>query len=147
MATKPSASFTSWRVHLSAPRELVFALLTPEDEPSLYLASTADQLDDEGGWIAPEGAHLKDATLELLPPRRLTARYAGGGVATLDLTDDGRGGTDLRLTDAGQPAEDRTELVAGWVSVLLALKASVDFSLDLRDHDHRTFWTGAYVEH
>ena len=75
------------------------------------------------------------------------ARYAGGGVTTLDLIDDGRGGTDLRLTDVGQPAEDRTELVAGWVSVLLTLKASVDFSLDLRDHDHRTFWTSAYLEH
>ncbi len=144
---KPSTSYTSWRVNLSAPRELVFDLLTPDLETDPYRASSAGQFDSENGWIAPEGAHLKDATLDLLPPRRIVARYAGGGVATLDLTDDGRGGTDLRLTDIGQQAEDRTELVAGWVSVLLALKASVDFSLDLRDHDHRTFWTGAYVEH
>jgi hypothetical protein len=144
---QPSASFTSWRVHLLAPRELVFDLITPEFEPGPYRASSAGRLDGENGWLAPEGAHLKDATLDLTPPRRIVARYAGGGVATLELSDDGRGGTVLRLTDVGQQAEDRTELVAGWVSVLLALKASVDFSLDLRDHDRRTFWTGAYLEH
>jgi hypothetical protein len=144
---KASRSYTSWRVNLSAPRELLFDLLTPDLESDPYRASTIGQFDGENGWIAPEGAHLKNATLDLLPPRRIVANYAGGGVATLDLTDDGRGGTDLRLTDIGQVAEDRTELVAGWVSMLLALKASVDFSIDLRDHDHRTFWTGAYVEH
>ncbi len=35
----------------------------------------------------------------------------------------------------GVPEEDRTEVIAGWVSVLMALKAAVDFSVDLRNHD------------
>jgi hypothetical protein len=62
-------------------------------------------------------------------------RYYGGSVATFELAGDGAGGTDLRLTDAGVPDEDRTEVIAGWVSVLLALKAAIDIGVDLRNHD------------
>ena len=47
----------------------------------------------------------------------------------------GRGGTDLTLTETGVPSEWRKENLAGWVSVLLALKAAVDHGVDLRVHD------------
>lgn len=113
MAYLVSGSITTWRVHMMAPRTLLYDLLTPDDDPAQYWANAPTQLDSEGGWIVPEGAHLKDAALDLTPPGRIAARYGGGSVTTLDLFDDGRGGTDLRLTDIGQPAEDRTEVVAG----------------------------------
>ena len=50
------------------------------------------------------------------------------------------------LTDAGVPAADRVEVTAGWVSVLMALKAAVDFSVDLRNHDPLRTWDQGFVE-
>jgi hypothetical protein len=44
------------------------------------------------------------------------------------------------------PAEDRAEVVAGWVSGLLALKAAVDFGVDLRNHDPQRTWDAGFAE-
>jgi len=52
----------------------------------------------------------------------------------------------LTLTDQGVPPENRTEVIAGWVSVLMALKASVDFGIDLRNHDPNRTWDEGYAE-
>ena len=84
-------------------------------------------------------------------PRAPSAPPVPGGVlrhsvTTFELADDGRGGTDLTLTDAGVSAEDRTEVIAGWISVLLALKAAVDFDIDLRNHDLNRTWDQGFVE-
>ncbi len=64
----------------------------------------------------------------------------GGSIARFELSDDGKGGTLLTFTDTGVAAEERTEVIAGWVSVLLALKAAVDFDVDLRNHDANMAW-------
>jgi hypothetical protein len=42
--------------------------------------------------------------------------------------DDDAGGTELTPTDVGVPKEYGSEVVAGWVSVLVVLKAPFDFS-------------------
>ncbi len=73
-------------------------------------------------------------------------RYYGGSVAAFEIQDDGQGGTDLILTDTGVPPEDRSEVIAGWASVLMALKAAVDFGIDLRGHDPARHWDQGYVE-
>jgi hypothetical protein len=72
--------------------------------------------------------------------------YFGGSVATVEVTDDGAGGTDLTLTDRGVPHQDRAEVIAGWVSVLMALKGAVDFGVDLRNHDPQRTWDQGYAE-
>jgi hypothetical protein len=36
--------------------------------------------------------------------------------------------------------------MAGWVSVLLALKAAADFGIDLRNHDPARTWNKGYVD-
>jgi hypothetical protein len=56
------------------------------------------------------------------------------------------GGTGLTLTDTGVSPLDRTEVIAGWVSVLMALKAAVDFGVDLRTHDPMRNWDSGFVE-
>jgi hypothetical protein len=40
----------------------------------------------------------------------------------------------------------RLEVIAGWVSVQLALKAAVDFGVDLRTHDPARSWDQGYAE-
>lgn len=84
--------------------------------------------------------------IENAPPYRFAVEYLGGSIATFELAEDGAGGTDLALTDAGVPEKDRIETIAGWLSVLLALKAAVDFSIDLRNHDPRRTWDQGFVD-
>jgi hypothetical protein len=44
---------------------------------------------------------------------------------------------------AGGTSETESATSAGWVWLLLRLKASVDFGVDLRNHDEdRTWWHG-----
>lgn len=84
--------------------------------------------------------------LENDPPHRFQIIYFGGTVTTFDLADDGRGGTDLVLTDRSVLPEDQHEVLAGWVSVLLSLKAAVDFGIDLRNHDPVRTWDERYAD-
>ena len=97
-------------------------------------------------FVFPNGAEWKGRILEKNPPHRFRVEYYGGSITTFELSPDGSGGTNLTLTDAGISAEDRTEVIAGWVSVLMALKASVDFGTDLRNHDPERTWDEGYVE-
>ncbi|HEX5689403.1 MAG TPA: hypothetical protein VFX76_05345, partial [Roseiflexaceae bacterium] len=69
-----------------------------------------------------------------------------GSTTTFTLEEDGAGGTEVLLTDRDVPAADRAEVAAGWVSVLLALKAAADFGVDLRNHDSARTWDQGYAE-
>jgi hypothetical protein len=51
-----------------------------------------------------------------------------------------------RFWDEGVPAPDRAEVIAGWVSVLMALKAAADHGVDLFNHDPRRTWTGGFAD-
>lgn len=54
-------------------------------------------------------------------------------------------GTIVSLTTTVAVA-DAADIRAGWVSVLLALKASVDFGVDLRNHDKAHSWDQGFVD-
>jgi hypothetical protein len=79
-------------------------------------------------------------------PHRFALEYLGGSVVAFELTGDGRGGTDLTLTDSGVDAAWYAETLAGWVSVLMALKAAVDFGVDPRNHDPERTWDQGYCD-
>jgi len=94
----------------------------------------------------PNGLEWIGQIIERTPPKCFIVVYIGGSTTSFDLIPGSAGGTDLTLTDAGVPDEDRAEVIAGWVSVLLALKAAVDFNIDLRNHDPSRTWDEGYVE-
>jgi len=81
-----------------------------------------------------------------MAPTLFAVEYIGNSIAQFEMTDDGKGGTLVTLTDTGVTAEERTDVIAGWVSVLLALKAAVDFDIDLRNHDPSLTWDHGFVE-
>src|SRR5579883_2953207 len=62
------------------------------------------------------------------------------------LESDGKGGTDLTVVDYRSTDKPRMETLAGWVSLLLTLKAAVDFNVDLRNHDTKRTWDNGYVD-
>jgi hypothetical protein len=73
--------------------------------------------------------------LKAATPLRFAVECYSGSITSFDLSNDDAGGTDLTLTDVGVPLEHRAKAIAGWVSVLLALKAAADFGVDLRNTD------------
>lgn len=109
----------------------------------------AESAVEKGGvihFIFPGGQTWQGKILANDPPNHFAVEYYGGSHASFHLAEDDAGGTDLTLTDAGVPEADRIEVTAGWVSVLMALKAAADFSVDLRNHDPQRSWDQGYVE-
>jgi hypothetical protein len=56
------------------------------------------------------------------------------------------GSTVLELTASTVPAHDMVDLAAGWVSVLLNLKAVINFGNDLRNHERARTWLDAFID-
>jgi uncharacterized protein YndB with AHSA1/START domain len=146
MSFQDDAGVIRWRLHLRASALAVYETLATDEGRAGFWAESAVERRGVIHFVFPGGVTWDGQVLEAVAPRRYSVRYYGGSVATFVLQDDGAGGVDLTLTDAGVPAADRTEVIAGWVSVLMALKAYVDFGVDLRGHDPQRTWDSGYVE-
>jgi uncharacterized protein YndB with AHSA1/START domain len=136
----------TWRLHLRSAPAAVYELLATDAGRARFWAESAVERGGTIEFIFPGGQRWRGAILERQAPRRFAVVYYGGSTTTFELADDGAGGTELTLTDAGVPQTDRMEVVAGWVSVLMALKAAADFGVDLRNHDSERSWEQGYVE-
>jgi len=135
-----------WKLHLKSSPQTVHQTLATNAGRASFWAKAAVEQNGAIHFIFPNQAEWKGRILENDPPRKFKVEYYGGSITTFELESDGKGGTDLTLTDQGIPAEDRVEVIAGWVSVLMALKASVDFGVDLRNHDPNRTWDEGYAE-
>ncbi len=135
-----------WKLHLKSSPQAVYQIVTTNDGRASFWAESAVEQDGMVHFVFPNQAEWKGKILEKDPPHKFKVEYYGGSITTFELISDDSGGTDLTLTDQGVPPEDRTEVIAGWVSVLMALKASVDFGVDLRAHDPMRTWDEGYAE-
>lgn len=135
-----------WKLHLKSPAAKVYETLATDSGRAGFWAESAIEQDGIIYFIFPNGVTWNAQILKTVPNRQYTIRYLGNSVTTFLLEKDGRCGTDLTLIDRGVPSEHRTEVIAGWVSVLMALKAAVDFGVDLRTHDEKRQWDTGYVE-
>lgn len=134
-----------WRIHLAVPPEHVFEALDSNGGRASFWAESADESD---GWIDFHfigSVRFRAEVLERVPPRLFALTYFDG-VARFELSDNGAGGTDLLLTHEGVPLDDWAEVHAGWLNVLLPLKAHVGFGVDLRNHDPRRTWQDGYAD-
>ena len=146
MTFQPASAPITWRLHLTSPPSHVHAVLATDFGRRQFWAERSEEHDGEIAWVFPGGETWRGRILENDPGRRFAVEYFGGSVATFNLADDGQGGTDLTLTDAEIPADHRMEVIAGWVSVLMALKAVVDHGVDLRNHDPTRTWNQGFVD-
>jgi uncharacterized protein YndB with AHSA1/START domain len=135
-----------WRLHLASPPVEVFGLLTTDVGRARFWAEST--LEENGIVIFrfPNGISWRGEILERIPPRLFRLEYYGGSVTTFELDDDGAGGTDLLMTDEGVAPGDRDDVLPGWVSVLMALKAAADFGVDLRNHDPKRTWDQGFAD-
>jgi uncharacterized protein YndB with AHSA1/START domain len=135
-----------WRLHLGASPTQVHRLLASAAGRARFWAESAIERDDAIDFVFPNGYTWRAKILINDPPRRFSIEYIDHSITTFILEDDGHGGTDLTLTDTHVPEAYRVEVIAGWVSVLMALKAALDFNVDLRNHDPQRAWEHGFVE-
>lgn len=145
MPFQPDPGAIRWRLHLASPPEAVYAMLATDEGRAAFWAESAVEEEGVVHFRFVNGLETRGRLLEADPPRRLRLEYFGSTV-TWELAPDGAGGTDLTLTNTDFPPEDRAELLAGWLNVLLPLKAAVDFGVDLRSHDPGRTWEGGFVD-
>lgn len=134
-----------WKVHCVSPPERVFSMLATDAGRATFWAESAREHDGVVHFVFPNGAECSGKVLELRDPQVFSVEYFGS-VARFDLTSDGNGGTDLTLTDDGVSIDHYAEVNAGWVSVLLSLKAAVDYGVDLRNHDPERSWSQGFAD-
>ena len=146
MSFQPDPDLIYWRIHLASPPERVYQALATDSGRASFWAESAIERDDAIHFIFPSGQTWQGQILAAEPPRLFRLVYYGGSITTFLLEEDGAGGTDLTLTDAGVLPADRGEVTAGWVSVLMALKAAVDFGVDLRNHNPQRSWEQGYAD-
>lgn len=133
-----------WRLHLASAPEAVWDLLATDRGRARFWAESADEREGTIEFVFPNGDRHEGRVVERMPQRRYAVEYFGAP-ARFELAHDGFGGTDLRLAH-DVPDEWHAEVNAGWVSVLLALKAAADHGVDLRNHDATRTWSQGYCD-
>jgi hypothetical protein len=134
-----------WRIHFRSAPEVIFARLTTDAGRASFWAESTRQIDQLIEFRFPDETSCEAHILECDAPRRFALEYFQSRTV-FDLSADGRGGTDLTLTATGVSDDERCEVLAGWVSVLLCLKASADFGVDLRNHDPSRTWATGFAD-
>jgi hypothetical protein len=134
-----------WRLHLSSPPERVYATLDSDDGRAAFWAESAVERDGVIHFHFINGATHAGRIVTRHPPHEWAIEYFGG-MARFELEDDGRGGTDLTLTHTAVGADEWCDTYAGWLNVLLPLKAWLVHGVDLRNHDPRRTWDDGYVD-
>lgn len=135
-----------WRIHLGSSPERVYEMLGTGEGRARFWAASAPERDGIVHFAFPDGTTHRGRVLEREPPTRFALEYFGGSRVQFDLAPDGEEGTDLTMTESEVPPAHYPIHVPGWIPVLLALKAAVDFSVDLRNHDEHRTWEAGYVD-
>ena len=143
---QPERGVLRWRVHFRSAPEAVYSALNSAEGREQYWSESSQEADGVIHFRVPGGLASRGRVIQRIPGRRFATEYFGWTVE-FELQPDASGsGTELSMTCRNMPEKDRMEIAAGWVSVLMAMKAAVDFGVDLRNHDEsRTWWQG-YVD-
>lgn len=134
-----------WRLHIPAPRERVFAALSSDEGRASFWAESAAEVGGRIEFRFINGATETSRIVERRAPEVFAIEYFGG-IARFELTADGRNATDLVLTHEGVAESEWHETHAGWLNVLLPLKAWVAHGIDLRNHDPNRTWERGYAD-
>jgi hypothetical protein len=111
----------------------------------MYWAESAEEYDGEIHYVFLNGIEDRGRILARIPDMRFCVEYFGS-VVTFELEGTDDNGCDMTLCCERLGADERVELVAGWVSWLMTMKAAVDHRVDLRNHDRDRTWAHRFAD-
>jgi uncharacterized protein YndB with AHSA1/START domain len=137
-------------VKLATSRDRVWQALTTPSGITSWWSERAEIEPSDGGLLRllfPNRRMLDSKVIMCRPPHFLSFVYFGGTRASFEVTSHPAGGSVVTVSDSGfSSQEDYAETLAHWASVLLALKAFLDFGVDLRNHTSAFNWEKGYVD-
>lgn len=135
-----------WKIHLKSSPAKVYKYLSTNEGRSSWWAETAYESNGYIEYNFENNFYYRGKIVKKIKNKKFAVIYLGS-VVTFILKPDGKRGTDLTLSHAIPITNsDRMETAAGWVSVLLTLKAAVDFGVDLRNHQAKRAWIFGYCD-
>ncbi len=136
-----------WRVHLRAAPADVYDWLDSARGREAFWAHSAPET--APGTISFRFINGECVTSRILlrdPPTQWHITYFRDSIVQFELHRCHDGSTDLTVRESSVPDDAWHDNFAGWVSVLLSLKAAVDFGVDLRNGDASRTWTEGFVD-
>lgn len=135
----------TWKLHFKSSPEIVYRALNTDEGRKHYWAESADETDGHLHYVFLNDIEDTGKILERVENKTFVVMYFDWKV-TFTLTPDQAGGTDLVMRCEGVSEKIKVEIIAGWVSWLMAMKGYVDFGIDLRNHDEHRTWFNGYVD-
>jgi uncharacterized protein YndB with AHSA1/START domain len=132
-------------MHIPVAPDVVFSALTTDRGRTRFWAESSVEHEGVIQFRFVNGVTHQSRIVETEPPRMFAIEYFGS-LVRFELSDDGRGGTDLDLANTGVPAHEWHEVFAGWLNVLFPLKAWLVCGIDLRNHDPLKTWDRGYAD-
>jgi len=134
-----------WKILLKSSPELVFQFLASASGREKFWAEKAPEKDGFIYFIFPNGLSYNSKILYIDQNREFKIEYFDS-LLNITLAPTKDNGTELTLINNGISDTEYLDIHAGWVSVLLNLKAAVDFKCDLRNHDINRTWSQHYAD-
>ncbi len=110
-----------------------------------FWAERSEFRKDKFNLSFPNGNKIECRILNIIPGIALSFTYFNNSQVSVKLSD-ADSGTILHLNEKDIPAENYAENYAGWVSVLMNLKAAADHGIDLRNHDENFIWNKGFID-
>lgn len=133
----------NWKVKLSHDPAAVFERLTTDRGRESFWAERSRETQEGFDLEFPNGQEIHVTVLEVIAGRCLKVRYFDA--PTSFYLEPIREGTILTLR-ATVSDEEYVETHAGWVSVLLTLKAQIEGGIDLRNHAKEYSWDEGFAD-
>ena len=135
----------TWKLHLNSNPKSVFDLLSTSEGRKKFWAENAPEQSGVIHFLFPNGQAYDGEILKTIPSKEFHIDYFNS-VVKFSLEPSETGGTKLTLINENVTERDFSEVNAGWISVLMNLKAVADFQCDLRNHDKQKTWDQGYVD-
>jgi uncharacterized protein YndB with AHSA1/START domain len=132
------------KVYTTSPPSKIFQILSTNNGRRSFWAESAEEIDGHIHFQFPNGQSYKGKIVKSVPDSEFSLIYFDTLVTFKLLA--ASSGTIVTLINEDVPAAEYAETKAGWVSVLLALKAFADFGVDLRNHSPERSWDQGFVD-
>ena len=145
MAFQDITGKIKWKVHFRSPIEKVYEALSTDLGRKQFWAEKTEELNGFIIFTFFNYGEIKAKILHKKFPHLFELEYFNTNVQfTLASTEEN--GTKLILTNEVSDETLKYEMTAGWVSVLMCMKAAVDFGVDLRNHNEHRTWDLGYLD-
>lgn len=131
------------RIRVAAAPAAVYERFATDAGRETFLCESSRSRHGRSVLRFPNGESTAMRVTGFAADRRIEFDYFGDSVCVEFRAGDAGTVVELRTAVA---ARDHAEILAGWVSVLLALKAAVDHGVDLRNHEPALSWDNGFVD-